>query len=321
MHKDVALDCLCLGIVVADHVCEPISHLPQAGELVLTSRTHLSIGGCAANVAVDLVRLGRRAAVVGRVGDDAFGRIVIDALRSVGVEVAHVASLPDEATSTSMIINVRGEDRRFIHSPGANARLDGNEISPELLEQTRAVYVGGYALSDQPTPERIAALFRAARELGVKTVLDVVVPQGKDCWPFLEPVLPSTDVFLPNDHEARSITQLADPAGQAAAFRQAGAQTVVITCGGRGSVIASANGIFRAAAFPVDFVDGTGSGDAFAAGYIHALLEGCDTSECVRVGSALGASCVRATGATTGVFNADELSEFLSSHPLDVSPV
>src|SRR5580704_14857109 len=222
MRKDVALDCLCLGIVVADHVCEPISHLPQAGELVLTSRTHLSIGGCAANVAVDLVRLGRKAAVVGRVGDDAFGRIVTDALRSAGVEVAHIASLPGETTSTSMIVNVKGEDRRFIHSPGANARFDGNEISPELLKQTRAVYVGGYGLSDHPTPERIAALFRAARELGVKTVLDVVVPQGKDCWPFLEPVLPWTDVFLPNDDEARDITGQADPAPQAQAFREVG---------------------------------------------------------------------------------------------------
>jgi sugar/nucleoside kinase (ribokinase family) len=321
MPKEVLFDCLCLGIVVADHVCEPISHLPQAGELVLTPRTHLSIGGCAANVAVDLVRLGRTAAVVGRVGEDAFGRIVIDALRSAGVEVAHIASLAGEATSTSMIINVKGEDRRFIHSPGANARLDGNEISPELLKQTRTVYVGGYALSDHPTPKRIAALFRAAREFGVKTVLDVVVPQGKDCWPYLEPVLPWTDVFLPNDHEARAITQLTEPAAQAAAFRQAGAQTVVITCGNRGSVIASPNGIFRAAAFPVEFIDGTGSGDAFAAGYIHALLEGCVVSECVRVGSALGASCVRATGATTGVFNAAELSEFLSFHPLNVSPV
>src|SRR5580692_8533774 len=160
MTKEVPVDCLCFGIVVADHVCEPIAHVPQAGELVLTSRTHLSIGGCAANVAVDLVRLGRRATVVGRVGDDAFGRFAIDALSTAGVDVGYLVSLPGQATSTSMIINVRGEDRRFIHAPGANARLDGNEISADLLKQTRAVYVGGYGLSDRPTPERITALFR-----------------------------------------------------------------------------------------------------------------------------------------------------------------
>ena len=114
MPTNDPIDCLCLGIVVADHVCEPISHLPQAGELVLTPRTHLSIGGCAANVAVDLVRLGRTAAVIGSVGADAFGRFVIDSLSDAGVDVRHIACLTSEATSASMIINVRGDDRRAL---------------------------------------------------------------------------------------------------------------------------------------------------------------------------------------------------------------
>jgi sugar/nucleoside kinase (ribokinase family) len=213
---------------------------------------------------------------------------------------------------------VRGEDRRFIHAPGANAQLDGDEISPELLAQTRAVYVGGYGLSDKPAPEEIAALFRAAGEFGVKTILDVVVPEGKNCRPFLEPVLPWTDVFLPNEDEARVITGRKDATDQARAFRDAGAGTAVITCGQQGVVVACSSGVFRSAAFPVEFVDGTGSGDAFAAGFIHALLDERAVSECVRLGSALGASCVRATGATTGVFSAAELDEFLSSHPIDV---
>jgi sugar/nucleoside kinase (ribokinase family) len=317
----MSFDCLCLGIVVADHVCDPIPHLPRPGELVLTPRTHLSIGGCAANVAVDLVRVGRKTAVVGCVGDDTFGRFVIDALRDAGVVVEYLASLPGEATSTSMIVNVQGEDRRFIHAPGANARLDGSEISPEMLALARVVYVGGYGLSDRPSLESVTALFRAARERRVKTVLDVVVPEGKDCRPMLEPVLPWTDVFLPNDDEARAITGIRDAAEQARAFREAGVETAVITCGPRGTVVAGPSGVFRTPGFPVDLVDGTGSGDAFAAGYIHALLDGGNVEECVRVGSALGASCVRATGATTGVFRADELAAFLSSHSFAWQPV
>jgi sugar/nucleoside kinase (ribokinase family) len=319
-EQDSLFDCLCLGIVVADHVCDPIASLPKPGELVLTPRTHLSIGGCAANVAVDLVRVGRKAAVVGCVGEDAFGRFVIDALRNAGVVVEHLASLTGEATSTSIIVNVQGEDRRFIHSPGANARLDGSEISLETLGQTGVVYVGGYGLSDRPSPESVTALFRAARERRVKTVLDVVVPEGKDCLPMLEPVLPWTDVFLPNEDEARAITGIRDAAEQARAFRSAGVETVVITCGPRGTVVAGPSGVFRAPGFPVELVDGTGSGDAFAAGYVHALLDGGDMAECVRVGSALGASCVRATGATTGVFHATELAAFLSSHSFAWQP-
>jgi len=234
--------------------------------------------------------------------------------------VRHIARLWGEATSTSMILNVRGDDRRFIHAPGANARLEGNGISADLLNQTRAVYVGGYGLSDCPTPEKIATLFRAARELGVKTILDVVVPQGKDCWPFLKPVLPWTDVFVPNEDEARAITGKSELVEQARAFRDAGAETVAITRGQLGCVVASSTGNFHTPAFVSELVDSTGAGDAFAAGYIHALLEGRDVRECVRAGSALGASCVRATGATTGVFDASELAEFLASHPLEMSP-
>jgi sugar/nucleoside kinase (ribokinase family) len=78
---------------------------------------------------------------------------------------------------------------------------------------------------------------------------------------------------------------------------------------------------FGAGRFQVDQIDGTGSGDAFAAGYIHGLLEGEDVVGCVRIGSALGASCVRATGATTGVFNAGELADFLDANALETHVV
>ena len=71
----------------------------------------------------------------------------------------------------------------------------------------------------------------------------------------------------------------------------------------------------RTRAFSVDFVDGTGSGDAFAAGYIHGLLEGQSAERCLEFGSALGASCVRSPGATTGVFTRPELEKFLSTPP------
>jgi sugar/nucleoside kinase (ribokinase family) len=315
--NDARIDCLCLGIVVADHVCEPIDHLPRSGELVLTERTRLTLGGCAANVAVDLARLGRRTAVVGRVGDDPFGSFVAEELQRSGVDTRHLLATPGEATSCSMIVNVSGDDRRFIHARGANGSLTGAEISPDMLRQSRVVYVGGYCLSDQPSPANIAATFRRAAEIGVKTVLDVVIPRPANYGPFLEPVLPWTDVFLPNRDEAELITGEKDPVRQSLHFREAGAKSVVITCGVEGSVTAAAAGQFRSRGFEVAQVDATGSGDAFAAGYIHGLLEGADVLECVRIGSALGASCVRSTGATTGVFHAHELADFLATHPFE----
>ena len=319
--NDARTDCLCMGIVVADHVCDPIDRLPLSGELVLTARTRLTLGGCAANVAVNLARLGHRSAVVGQVGDDFFGKFVAEGLDQSGVDICHLRTSPGESTSCSMIVNVRGDDRRFIHARGANQTLTGSEISHEMLRQTRVVYVGGYCLSDQPSPANIASLFRAAGECGVKTVLDVVIPRPADYWSFLEPVLPWTDVFLPNNDEGEAMTGQKDPFAQADRFRVAGAKSVVITCGGQGSVAVSPNARFRAGRFQVAQIDGTGSGDAFAAGYIHGLLEDEDVVGCVRIGSALGASCVRATGATTGVFNVSELADFLEAHAFETHVV
>ena len=159
-----------------------------------------------------------------------------------------------------------------------------------------------------------------AREAGVSTVLDVVIPDATGWWAELRKVLPWTDVFLPNTDEARMLTGLDNPYRQAEYFAAAGAATTIVTCGKDGAVLIDAERRLRSRSFAVDFVDGTGSGDAFAAGYIHGMLEGASADRCLEMGSALGASCVRSPGATTGVFTRPELSQFLATQRLDVAP-
>ncbi len=312
-------DCLCVGIIVADHVCAPIDHLPAAGELVTTERLELTIGGCAANVAVDLAKLGSKVAVSGIVGRDIFGRYVREALEQHGIDCRFIAESPTHQTSGTLIINVRGEDRRFIHAVGANSQFTGAEVTDQQIQSCRVLYLGGYCLADNPSAENVARLFQKARSAGVTTVLDVVIPGPGDYWARLRPVLPYTDVFVPNDDEAEIMTGLSDPVQQAEAFRQAGAGTVVITCGEKGAVLLSEQARLRAGVDRVDFVDGTGSGDAFVAGYIYGLLHQKSEQECLRLGSALGASCVRVTGATTGVFTEPELLEFVQQNALPMT--
>jgi sugar/nucleoside kinase (ribokinase family) len=311
-------DCLCAGIVVADFVCAPVSHVPHAGGLVMTDAITPAIGGCASNVAVDLARLGRKALVVGRVGDDMPGRFVRDELAAAGVDTLHLVDTPDTQTSSTLVINVRNQDRRFIHSFGANGRFDGSEITSALVRDAKVVYVGGFCLMPQLAAGRVAEIFGLARDAGVPTVLDVVIPDPQTCREQLERVLPWTDVFLPNVDEGRLLTGESNALAQAGQFRAAGAKTVVITCGGEGAVLSGAGGTFRVGSFSVEFVDGTGSGDAFAAGYISGLIDGASPERCLEIGSALGASCVRRAGATTGVFTQSELDAFLSQHRLSI---
>jgi sugar/nucleoside kinase (ribokinase family) len=311
---------LCAGIIVADHVCSPITHLPTAGELVLAERMLLTVGGCAANAAVDLARMGVRATVVGRVGDDAFGRIVRALLEEAGVDVAGIRETAGAETSQTMIVNVAGDDRRFIHTFGANAELSAADLPGESLGRYKVLYLGGYLLMPRMRPDELAPLFAAARQAGLKTVLDVVVPRPAEFLPWLEGLLPQVDVFLPNNQEAEMITGEKDPLRQAELFHQLGAKTAVITMGGTGSVLVQDDLRLRAGVFPVTFVDGSGGGDAFDAGYIVGMLRGLDAAGCLRLASALGASCVRAIGTTPGVFTWQECEQFLQDNelPLEV---
>jgi sugar/nucleoside kinase (ribokinase family) len=309
---------LCAGIVVADHVCTPIAHLPAAGELVMADRLLLTIGGCAANAAVDLVKMGVKAAVVGRVGGDIFGRIVAQLLQEAGVDVSALRVTPGADTSQTLIVNVTGQDRRFIHTFGANAEFRAADIPLEQVTRCRALYLGGYLLMPKVLQDELVSVFAAARRAGVKTVLDVAVPEPADYLPRLEKILPHVDVFLPNNHEAGIITGEPDPVKQAEIFHKMGAGTAVVTLGGEGAVLVSDRTRLRSGVFSVPFVDGSGGGDAFDAGYLYGLLHKLDAENCLKVASALGASCVRAIGTTPGVFTRPECESFLSEHSLHI---
>jgi sugar/nucleoside kinase (ribokinase family) len=314
-------DVLCAGIIVADHVSSPISHMPAAGELVLADQLLLTIGGCAANVAVDLVRLGAAAAVCGRVGADVFGRVTADMLRERRVDVSAVQTTPGVDTSQTLIVNVAGQDRRFIHTFGANAAFRAADIPADRAAACRVLYLGGYLLMNGVKPDELRAVFAAARRAGAKAVLDVVTPGPGDYLPRLAPVLPEVDVFLPNDHEAHLITGETDPLRQAEAFRRLGAKTAIVTMGDRGAVLVADGVRLRSESYKVPFVDGSGGGDAFAAGYIDGLLRGLDAEGCLRTASAVGASCVRAIGTTTSVFTRAECDAFLRENTLRIERV
>jgi sugar/nucleoside kinase (ribokinase family) len=311
-------DVLCAGIVVADHVCTPISHLPGAGELVMADRMLLTIGGCAANAAVDLAKMGVSASVVGRVGEDIFGRIVADLLREHRVDVSALQVTPGCDTSQTLIVNVAGQDRRFIHTFGANALFRAGDIPPSRLEQCRVLYLGGYLVMPGMVQDELAPVFAQARRHGVRTVLDVAVPGPADYLSRLDKLLPHVDVFLPNSHEAELICGEKDPMRQAECFQSMGAGTAVVTLGNDGAVLVQKGLRMRAGVYPVPLVDATGGGDAFDAGFIYGLLNGLDARDCLRIASALGASCVRAIGTTPGVFTRAECEAFMGEHVLHI---
>ncbi|MCS6975546.1 MAG: carbohydrate kinase family protein [Gemmatales bacterium] len=309
-------DVLSVGLVVADHVCAPVDHLPAAGELVTTSDMILSIGGGASNVAVDLRKMNCSVAIAAAVGDDAFGRIVRDMLAEQGVDVSHLRVLPSRPTSQTLIVNVRGQDRRFIHLIGAYGEYRAEDIPLEAARQAKVLYVGYFLLMPALTAEGLIPVFEEVRRAGVRVVVDIAIGGPGDHAAKLERLLPYVDVFTPNQDEAAVILGERDPVKQAEAFHRMGAGTAIITMGQNGSVLVSRDVRLKAGSYPVEFVDGSGGGDAFCAGYIYGLIKRLPPEECLKIASALGASCVRAIGTTPGVFTEAECLDFLRRHTL-----
>jgi sugar/nucleoside kinase (ribokinase family) len=167
----------------------------------------------------------------------------------------------------------------------------------------------------------LAERFARARRAGTITLLDVATPgTGRYLEP-LKVVLPHTDVFVPNADEAELILGESDPVRQAMAFHKLGARRVIITRGEQGVVSVSDSLRVKLGTYPITFVDGSGGGDAFNAGYIAGLLEGQSELDCLKLASAVGASCVRAVGTTAGVFSRKEAYEFLGLHQLSVEAI
>lgn len=306
---------VCAGIVVADVFVPLLSRLPDAGELVATEDFVVETGGCAANTAVALARLGVRTSVVARVGDDVFGDFVARDLEALGIDVSALTRSPSIGTSKTVIVPVRGDDRRYIHTFGANAELSAADLAPAVAAAPDVLYVGGYLVLPALRQDELAEQLRLARRAGSRVVFDVVAPAGRAVsLADVAGVLPEVDFFVPNDDEAGALTGERDPRRMAERLRDLGAGVVIVTMGDRGLVAASADGILELPAPTIDFEEPSGAGDAFAAGLVFGLLQGWDLSRCLELAEVIGASACTGLGCRAGLFDREQADRYLEQH-------
>lgn len=315
------LDVACVGIVVVDVLSSVLPKLPDPGELISVEDIYLASGGCAPNTAVSLRKLGAKAGVVGKAGADVFGDFVVDYLKTKNVDAAMISRSEKLGTSKTIILLTENEDRRFIHTFGANADFAAEDINFDYISQAKALYVGGYLDLPKLSQKSLIELLKFARERDIVTFLDVVVPHPdpgliNEC----KEALSYTDYFLPNEDEARILTGKKNPKEQAEAFLQYNPQlTAVITMGKNGALVRTKEKIIQAGSYRVKVVDPSGGGDAFDAGFIFGILQGWDLEKTLQFASATGASAVTAIGCTTGVFDKNAALDFTEKNELKMT--
>jgi len=309
----------CAGILVSDTFCGPMESLPPEGQLLAVDDMPTSAGGCAANVAIDLVKQGIPVSITGCLGEDNSASVVASSLTNSGVNCERLIYIPGLPTSKTIILLVQGEDRRYIHSFGANAAFRVSHIDRDWVKSLKVFYLGGLFIMPAFDPGEFRDLLEFCKQHNVTTVVDVVVPQDAVFDDRLPGLLPYVDFFLPNDDEARLMTGHIDPLSQLKTFLGWGARNVMITRGRHGVLAGSGDQFWEAGVYSgLPMIDPSGSGDAFAAGAITGILHGWDVPRMIRYASALGASANTSLGTTNGVFTAEQAKAFISSHPLEV---
>ena len=309
----------CAGIVVADLFCGPMDALPQEGMLAVMEEMPARAGGCAANVAIDLVRQGIEVDLYGCIGAGGYGGMLVRELEKARVNPSGLARVATHPTSRTVILLIKGEDRRYLHSFGANAAFRLDQIDRTQAKQSGVFYLGGLFAMPGIQLDELADFFADLRASGVITVLDVVLPENFDPTSApLADLLAHTDYFLPNEDEARLITGRSAPLDQVRALLDLGARRLVITRGRHGAVAAMASRYWECGVYKGEVIDPSGSGDAFCSGVIASILNGADMGDMLRHASAIGFSATRAIGTTDGVFNTAEAAEFSQNHHLDL---
>jgi sugar/nucleoside kinase (ribokinase family) len=290
---------------------------PRFGqEEVLVDSIRLAIGGSAGIMAAAAARLGLRTAIVGVVGDDVFGRFMLDELTALGVDASACRIDPARPTGASVIL-ARPTDRAILTAQGTIADLTLDDLPVALLRRARHVHVASLFL--QPAiQDGLRALASLAHGVGATISVDPNWdPSGR--WDGgLLGALTGLDVFLPNAAEARLISGEDDIAAAARALHGSGPGPIVaIKRGPEGALAIDEDGtLVEVAAYPAAPVDATGAGDAFDAGFLAGWLEGRPLLEATALGAACGALSTRALGGTPGQPSRAEAEAAVAAWPL-----
>ena len=312
-------DVVVLGSANMDLVAQ-VDRLPRPGETI-TGRGFSTVpGGKGANQAVAAARLGAKTAMVGRVGEDGFGRILRDRLKAENINVSAFGTSKTASTGTALI-TLAPRDNQIVITAGANAEmgeLDLDRLTP-FFEKAKVLLLQFEV--PLPTVEKAAALAYLA---GLTVIVDPAPAPRKGglSADFCEYI----SILTPNQTEAQQLTGIdtEDVEGAIAAaesLQAKGIEVVIVKMGALGSVCATRSGSFVIPAFPVTVTDTIAAGDAFNGGLAAALckspalLKNLSNPELLRpaldYASAVASLAVTESGAQSSMPTTEQVEEFL----------
>lgn len=285
-----------------------LARIPKPGETILGGTFTSAAGGKGANQAVAAARSGGLVTFIARVGKDLFGEQAIAGFKQEGIDVGHVTTDSSAPSGVALIFVAKDGENSIAVASGANARL-----SPANVRKAAAsIRSADMLVAQLETPlETIETAAGIAAKAGVRFILN---PAPARALP--DSLLGLVSILTPNETEAEILTgiKVADQASgseAAAALRARGVDTVMITLGSRGALLADAGGDRLIPGFKVKAVDTTAAGDTFNGALAVALAEGMTSAEAVRFANAAAAISVTRSGAQASAPSRREILSFM----------
>jgi len=278
--------------------------LPLAGQTLLAQSSSESCGGKGANQAVAAALSGGDVSMLGAVGDDAFATRLINNLRMHGVNCDSTIQLDGVASGLAIIaVDLSGQNSIMV-VPGANSKF-----SKSSVQAAETLIKGSDCLMIQlETPmESVLEGIRLARRYGVRVILDPAPAPSE-----IVPSLLQVDLICPNETEASDLTQLPvtnakEAKAAAKQLQDLGAKNVVITMGSEGAVLRQGDTTTLIPPIPVDAIDTTAAGDAFAGALAVRWSQTNNLLNAVRYANAAGAIAASRAGAQTSIATQKEI--------------
>jgi len=309
-------DIVTIGDTCVDLIVELGNVSPQFGQVEQwVSDYFLEMGGSTCIFACQAAKLGLNVAILGRVGDDAYGELVLDRLQQSGVDTCYVARDPSVKTGLGIALCRAGGDRAVLTYGGSLNAVYPGDITDDFLLTARHLHYGSYFLQTNLVSEA-PRILRRAKQLGLSVSLDTNWDPSGQWDGGLKACLEQVDLFLPNDQEALAITHASTVREAIDIFRKKIA-LVVVKLGGKGALVGEGQTVLEAPVEPASHVvDTIGAGDSFDAGFVAGLLRGLSLESCAAIANACGRASTQARGGIMGQLTLADLPELRATrHP------
>ena len=300
------------GVINLDVMTHTVEKWPERGIAELVDRIDFRLGGPALNPAVTVAKLGvESAGLLGYVGRDWPGELLLRELQLLNVETAHLIQLEHEPTGICIVTVHPDAERSFIPALGANRWLGHDVQALEALAAGDILHIGGTLSQPGLAGRSLVDLLHFAQRRQTVISVDLLWNRTVDPWDGLVDALPAIDMLMANAFEYHGVTGVTDPEIAAAMLAARGVGLVALKLGARGCYIHGEQWRGSIAPFAVDSIDTTGAGDAFAGAFLSGWEQGWPHKQIATYANAVAAITTTVQGATEGVATHTEVVKFI----------